>query len=307
VTASLGTRITALRAAPPRTWLFVPGSRCADLFPKALKSGAGAIIIDLEDSVATEQRAAAHAQVRSLRIGSDPPIVFLRVNSRSRETLHGDVELAVSAQAHGVMLPKVRDASDITYLASLLTRAESLAGVSPLAIVPLIETPLGLARAVDIGLSHNRVACLALGAEDLAVGLGAQRSRGGSEIATARALVVIAAGAAGCGAIDTPWLDLRDPAGAAEDARHACALGFAGKLLLHPSQVKPVSDGFAPSPAEVRQAAAVIDAFDRSLAEGNAVIVVDGRVVDEPVVRAARRVLARNGDSTNRVDPSLSE
>ena len=134
---------------------------------------------------------------------------------------------------------------------------------------------------------------LALGVEDLAVDIGVSRTRGGLELLYARGQIVLAAAAAGLSAIDMPCTDIQQPAFAGREAVLARRLGFAGKLVIHPAHVPFVNAAFTPSPEEVEAARMVIAAFDAAKASGQGVVRVSGRMVDEPVATAARRIVAR--------------
>jgi citrate lyase subunit beta/citryl-CoA lyase len=266
-----------------------------DLLPKALLSGADAIILDLEDGVAPERRAAARAGLvaatgaAARALGADIPL-FVRVAAAGAAGFEADLTAARVIAGAGVVLAKVEGAGDVTRL----LEAWAAHGTAPPSVIALIETARGLLAAAEIAASDAAVIGLALGAEDLAAEIGFARTRAGDEILLARSLVVLAAAAVGRWAFDTPNLDLRRSDVIRRDARRAASLGFAGKLLVHPAQVGPVHAAFRPSHSEVDRAVRVIAAADAMAADGRGVGSVDGRMVDVPIVAAARRVLARN-------------
>jgi citrate lyase subunit beta/citryl-CoA lyase len=146
--------------------------------------------------------------------------------------------------------------------------------------------------AAGAGHGGQRVQALCLGGEDLARDLGAVRTKQGTEIAQARAHLVLAARAANAAAIDTVFTDLTDQDGLLAEARQARQLGYSGKLLIHPAQIEPVHQAFAPTEEEVAQAHCILDAFEAAEARGEGVIAMDGQMVDAPVVARAREVLA---------------
>lgn len=283
-----------LRATPPRSWLFVPALRAPDWLAKAIATGADAIIIDLEDATAPAERARARDTVRALAIAPrEWPAIIVRVNATAAD-IEPDIAAAVAAGADGVIVPKVDLPKDISHAATLLADAERAARrEAPLAIVPLIESPRAVLRALDIADADPRVAGLAFGAGDLAASAGLTRSREGTEIAMARGLIALAAAAAGVGAFDTPFTDIEDPSGLQAETAMIQRLGFSGKLAIHPSQVRTINDAFTPSAQELADARGVLEAFERALADGTGVSRHQGRMIDNPDAAQARRVLAR--------------
>lgn len=274
--------VEQLRAAPPRSWLFVPALRAADWLPKARASGADALIVDLEDATAPADKDRAREIVRSLRLAGTPgPATFVRLNAEPGRA-EADLGAAVAGGAVGAVLPKVDD-----------PRRVAAAARSGLALVPMIESARGLLRAAEIAATDERLVGLAFGSYDFLADIGAIHSAAGEELAYARAAVVVAAAAAGVGAVDAPWLDLADPSGAAAEAARARRLGFAGMFAIHPAQVGPINAAFTPSAAEVRHAREIVEAFDRAIAAGSGVAMHEGRMIDRPIALAARRVLAR--------------
>jgi len=283
-----------LRAAPPRSWLFVPAMHAPDWMPKAFASGADAVIVDLEDATAPANRDRAREIVRELRVGAGGrPAVFVRVNATSAE-LEPDIIAAIASGADGIMVPKVELPDHVRRVVALLAAAEARAvRTDPLAIVPLVETPRAVLRALDIADADPRIAGLAFGAGDFAALAGLTRSRGGGEIALARGLVTLAAAAAGIGASDTPFSDIGDLAGLRSESVEAARAGFTGKLVIHPTHAAVVNGVFTPTSAEVAEARDLLDAFERALAKGSGASRYKGRMIDSPDAAQARRVLSR--------------
>ena len=283
-----------LRAAPPRSWLFVPAVHAPAWMPKAFASGADAIIVDLEDATAPADRERAREVVRELHLGSgDRPAVFVRVNATPDE-LELDIVAAAASGADGIVVPKVERPDHIRSAVALLVAAEARAGrKDPLAIVPLVETPRAVLRALDIADSDARIAGLAFGAGDFAALAGLTRSPGGGEIALARGLVALAAAAAGIGASDTPFLDIGDLAGLRSEAADAARAGFTGKLVIHPTHAMVVNEAFTPTSTDVADARELLDAFERALASGSGASRYKGRMIDNPDAAQAKRVLSR--------------
>jgi len=206
----------------------------------------------------------------------------VRVNGAASAWVAEDLALVAALGAEAVVLPKVERAEDVT--AAATTRGER-------AIVPLIETPRGVLNAESIAGAHPGTPAVLFGAEDLTAAMGIARTIDGEELVYARSRVALAAAAAGVDAIDAVFIDLDHAVDLRRDAERARALGFRGKMAIHPSQVPVINDVFSPTPDELERARRIVAAFDASQAAGEAVFRLDGRMVDAPVVLRARRVL----------------
>jgi citrate lyase beta subunit len=266
-----------------RSILFVPGHR-PDRFAKALATGADAVVIDLEDAVPPGEKAAARAAV--LARPAAPAGVALGVRMNPLATPEGIADLAALLGAEApdfVMLPKTESAEELR----VVHRAFARHARAP-RLVALIESAEGLARAGAIAAEPG-CAAVGLGAVDLAAELGCQVAWE-PLLAHRAALVAAAARAGGRGVVDVPFLALDDEAGLAEETRRVQALGFTGKLAIHPRQVATIQSVLTPPPEQVAWARRVVEAFE---AAAGGVCVVDGKMVDVPVQRAALRVLAR--------------
>jgi citrate lyase subunit beta/citryl-CoA lyase len=278
-----------------RSWLFVPGDKADRWLAKATAADPDVLIVDLEDAVAVSRKDAARDIVAAALERDRPSIpLVIRINGINTPWWTDDLEMAVTAGVTALMVPKVGSADDVACVAALLD-ARGPTSDPPsrrISIVPLIETAAGVLRAEAIAGSH-RVVAVALGGEDLAVDIGVTRTPGGAELEFSRGHLVLACAASGCGAIDTPTLDTRDTGLVSAQASAARALGFTGMQAIHPSQVAPINAAFEPLDDEIEWAHAVVDAFELAARSGSGVTVVGERMVDAPVVAAARRVLGR--------------
>ncbi|HEX8928032.1 MAG TPA: aldolase/citrate lyase family protein [Actinomycetota bacterium] len=268
-----------------RSWLFTPATR-PDRFARAGEAGADVLIIDLEDAVAPgdkdRARAAALAHLDAGR--GTAPIQALRVNGLRTRAGLDDLRLLLESRSgpDAVILPKVETPDEPRLADAWLAEAGSRA-----AQVALIESARGLEAAPGIARSTPRLSALMFGAADLAADLGAPAAW--EPLLYARSRVVAAAAAAGIGAIDAPYFDLKDQAGLEAELRAAVALGFAAKAAIHPGQVAAINAALTPSAAAVAEAREI-------LAQNEAGVgVVGGRMVDEAVARRARRILAAAG------------
>jgi citrate lyase subunit beta / citryl-CoA lyase len=276
-----------------RSWLFVPGDRAPEFLPKAAAVNPDALILDLEDGVSGTHKDAAREQVgQALAVLPRHLPLVVRINGLNTKWWREDVAVAVAGSAEAIVPPKVSDTADIDALSRAIGSVDESARPNPLPIVALVESARGVLNSVALA-AHPQVRALALGGEDLATDLGVRRSPSGIELDHARGRIVLACAAAGCSAIDTPTMDTSRLEVVSAEAVAAHAIGFTGKLAIHPRQVASVNSAFGPSGDDLRWARSVITAIDQAAEHGRAVAVVDGRVVDEPVVRTARRMLAR--------------
>ncbi len=265
-----------------RSILFVPGDR-PDRYGKALAAGADAVCVDLEDAVAPQRKAVARAAVARFlaerRAGSSQVVV--RVNDPETDLGRTDAAaLAGIPRPDVFMIPKVKTVGDIRYAARLLGEDVRL--------FPLIETVRGLENAARIASAGPAVIGVIFGGFDLAVELGAEPCW--EALLYARSRVIHVAALSGIDAIDMPSRDFREMSGLREEAVKARRLGFSGKAAIHPAQLPVIHEVFTPSRTEVRRALRVVEA-DR--AAGGGAVAIEGRMVDRPVVEAARRVLAQ--------------
>lgn len=280
MTGAAENTLTAIKLA--RSALFVPADR-PERFAKAASSGADAIVLDLEDGVSPAAKDAARNAVLTDLSEARPGMVILRVSHISTEA--GLLDLLGLRHAANlptaIMLPKVESSTEIGIVQSHLARSGQT-----LPVIALIESARGLAQADEIS-AHPAVAALALGGADLAADLNAAFAW--EPLLFARGRIVQAAAAARLAAWDVPFLDLNDPGGLTRETLASKALGYSGKLAIHPAQIAPINAAFSPDADQVARAHRIIAAFE---AASGGVVVVDGRMVDLPVVQAARRVLA---------------
>jgi len=266
-----------------RTLLFVPGHR-AERFDKAMLSGADAICIDLEDAVPPERKAEARrAALDHLDRSSGNVRVCLRINGlRTAEGLRDLLALAGSANAPAaVLLPKTEDAGE-------LRLASAVCGRGRQRWLPLIESAAGLHRLAVIAQSAPDLAALMFGGADYSSDIGCAFTW--EALLHARQQIVCAAALARVPAIDVPYLDIADAEGLLTETTRAAALGFSAKAAIHPAQVATIQAAFVPNEEEAARARRIVEAAQTT--QGGA-IVVDGRMVDAPVLAAAHRVLER--------------
>ncbi|MCB9435700.1 MAG: CoA ester lyase [Anaerolineales bacterium] len=283
-----------------RALLFMPGDDLKKII-KGAGLGVDSIIMDLEDGVALNNKAAARHTVlqaltsKEIDYGATERLV--RVNQPRKGMQAEDVAVTIQGRPDGYVMPKVESAREIQQFSHTLLERELLMGmeVGAIKIMAIIETAKGIVNLREIAQADKRLVALMFGAEDLAGDIGATRTREGKEVYYARSAVVIHAAAFDLQAIDTPFVDLSDLDGLRAETAEALQMGYTGKLAIHPKQVGPIVEVFTPTEAEVEAARRLIEAHDAHQAQGTGVFAYEGRMVDMPMIRAAERVLARAG------------
>jgi citrate lyase subunit beta/citryl-CoA lyase len=285
-----------------RSLLFVPGDSERKQ-AKAVVSGADALILDLEDSVAATQLPAARLQVRKFLgapLGAEIPQRWVRVNSLASGVLLDDLVAVMGGRPDGVVLPKVSSVREVAevghYLAALEAKEGYVVGSTRLLVIAT-ETPKALLALGEYSPETvgSRLAALTWGMEDLSAALGVlgKTQPDGSltpVLELARSLCVVAAAAAGVQAIDSVYTDFRDVSGLTREVARSRRDGFTGKLAIHPDQIPVINAAFSPSLAEVEHARRVVAAF--AAAPNAGVTSLDGQMIDRPHLVLAQRVLA---------------
>jgi citrate lyase subunit beta/citryl-CoA lyase len=267
-----------------RSLLFVPGHRL-DLLAKVQRWRPDAVVVDLEDAVAAADKETARDAVRETELRVSGSTVLVRVNPPGTPWFEEDVAAALRSGAAGIVLPKAEDPDAAARLGDRL--AAAMTGVPHL--VAGIESALGVARAREV-LAAPAVTTAYFGAEDYIADVGGRRTAAGLEVLHARSQVVLAGRLAERPVIDQVVVAVDDDAAFTADAEAGRALGYGGKLCIHPRQVALAHAVFTPTEAEVAAARRVVAA-----ATGAGVAVVDGQMVDAVHVRLARQVLDRAG------------
>jgi len=293
-----------------RSYLFAPGNH-ARRAEKAFTLGADAVILDLEDAVAVAEKAAARKPVAEALAARSKgrPLGYVRVNAMGTPFCFRDLMEVVGPGVDGIVLPKVESAADLHAIDWLIANLERERGlpVGAIDLIPAIETAAGMNRVERIlqarGLKPYsgtwRVRRVAFGAADYALDLGITPSEGEAELLYARQRLVLASRDARVEPpLDSPWFQLKDLEGLRRSTAASRRMGFQGRMCIHPEQVAPVNEGYAPSAEEVARAGRIVAAFKEAEAKGSAAIQVDGQMIDYPIVREAERVLRAAAGTT---------
>ena len=270
---------------PRRSLLFVPGLR-PDRFEKALAAGADIVCVDIEDAVALPRKEEARGLALPLFAEHRDSDVerMLRINPLSTEEGLRDI-LALRARETpppALMLAKVGSAAEIALYDSLLD-----GNCARIRYHVIVESTDGLANAQEIARASDRIDSLLFGAVDMSADLRAVQSW--ETMLYARSAVVHAAARNGLDLLDVPWLNLADADGLAREARAASALGFTGKAAIHPDQIPAINEVFSPSPKAIERARRIVAAFRENT---TGLLVVDGELIERPVLRTMHRMLA---------------
>jgi citrate lyase subunit beta/citryl-CoA lyase len=286
-----------LASLPLRSFLFAPGDH-ARRVANALSLDCDAVILDLEDAVATSEKPAARGAVTAALTVPRRSLLYVRVNAADTEFCYGDLVAVVRQGLNGVVLPKVESATALATIDWLLAQLEREQELAPgvIDLIPIIETAGGLTNLDGILAAGTRVRHVAFGAGDFTLDVNMAWSRTETELGFARARIATASRAAGIEApLDTVWVDLVDEEGLEISASTALGFGFQGKMCIHPKQIAPVHRVFTPGEAEVAYAERVVAAFAEAEAAGSAAIQLDGKFIDYPILYRAQRVLEKIG------------
>ena len=265
-----------------RSLLFAPGSDERKL-RRALKTGADAVIADLEDAVAPARKDEARALVALVfGDGGSAAATMVRVNGTDSPHFERDLELVQKLPLQAIVLPKATPES-----------VDALGPEGP-PVIAIVETAQGLRLAYETA-SHPRVEALVLGAVDLGLELGLESRPDGQEVLFARSKLVMDSAAAGIrGPFDLVHVDVRDEEGLEAESRLARSLGFRGKVCIHPAQVDIVNAVFAPGEDALARARRIVESYTQGIAEGRGAVALDGEMIDLPVFERARLLIADN-------------
>jgi citrate lyase subunit beta / citryl-CoA lyase len=288
-----------------RSLLFAPADSPSKL-DKAFGSGADAVIIDLEDSIAQERKAAARQSaagfLRQALKSPTRPRLLVRVNGLQTELIDDDLDVIVPACPDAIMVPKAEGAASIVHVDAKLTAREAIHGLNEghVGIVAIAtETAASLFLAGTYAGASGRLFGLTWGAEDLSAELGAEANRDADgrfldPYRLARALCLAGAAAARIDAIDTVYVDFRNDAGLRRECEEARRDGFTAKMAIHPGQVQAINELFTPTPQALSTARAIVAAF--TAAPGAGTIGINGVMYDRPHLARAMRLLKHAGE-----------
>jgi citrate lyase subunit beta/citryl-CoA lyase len=285
-----------------RSLHFVPGGQ-EKMMAKALTLPADGLILDLEDAVPPPLKPATRPIVRrwleTLDFGGRER--WVRMNPIFTEHAVPDLEETIAARPDGYLVPKPRTAADVRRVAAELERLEEKHGLpfgSTRLILIATETPLGLLNIAEVATASPRIAAVSWGIEDLSAAMGLPRARDEAghylDIPRyARVMCAVAASAAGVESLDTVYTDIPDLEGLRRECREGVAMGFSGKMSIHPGQIEVINQEFTPGRAEATEALALIAAFEEHAKKGAGAFAWKGQMMDQPHLTRAKKIADR--------------
>jgi citrate lyase subunit beta / citryl-CoA lyase len=285
-----------------RSLHFVPGGN-ERMMQKALTLAADGLILDLEDAVTPDRKAATRPIVRgwleTLDFGARER--WVRINPIFTEYAVADLEETIAGRPHGYIVPKPRRAEDIRRIVAILDRLEQKYDLpfGSTRLIPIAtETPEGLLNIREVAGASPRIAAISWGIEDLSAAMGLPRTRDSEgrylDIPRyARVMCAVAASAAGVESIDTVYTDIANLEGLRDECREGVAMGFSGKISIHPSQIDVINAEFTPSRQDAEDAVALIAAFEEHAGRGAGAFAWKGQMMDMPHLTRARKIAER--------------
>ncbi|MDR1587946.1 MAG: HpcH/HpaI aldolase/citrate lyase family protein, partial [Treponema sp.] len=277
-----------------RTMLYVPGNNAGMMRDVGIYK-ADSLMFDLEDSVSVHEKDSARFLVFQAltSLGYPGKELVVRINDPHTETGREDIEAIVRTGKAVIRLPKTESARDVIDCERLIEAAEKKAKIpaGSVRMMAAVESASGVLNAREIALASKRLTGIAIGAEDYVTDLRTTRSPEGIELLFGRSMVLLAARDAGIDAIDTVFSDVNDEEGLRKETQLIRQLGFDGKSIINPRQIKIVHEIFTPTEKEIRNALAVLEAIKEAGRKGSGVISLNGKMIDRPVVVRAEHVL----------------
>ena len=278
-----------------RALLYMPGDDWKKI-TKSLTLGVDCICMDMEDGVAVNRKAGARATIakalQELDFGKSEKLA--RINSVGSGWEKDDIAAVLPVRPDGIVIPKIESLDQIKWGSEIIEAAELRYGwpINSVRMLVGVETAKGILNLKEIA-SHPRLDAIIFGGEDFAASVGATRSRDATELLYARQAVVVACAAFGLQAIDIVTIDFKNLEVVRAEAEFGARLGFSGKQIIHPAQVEPVQSAFTPNDEAIAYAKRIVESFEASQKEGRGAFALDGKMIDMPLLKNARKVLER--------------
>jgi len=276
-----------------RSLIFVPGNNPRFL-EKAKSLSADVVCFDLEDSVPDKEKKKARTLIKNAlkKRNQYSTSVFARTNSPDSNKIEADLKEIVQKGINGIVIPKVNSAKEIKKIEKTISSLEKKRKIRGIRLIPSIESPLGVINCHEIASSSKRIDALVFGIFDLLNDVGIEYNKGNPLGAKySRYKIPIAAAAAGVFAIDGIWQDIKDTSGLKKDCKIGKSLGYVGKSVIYPDQIKTVYKIFHPNKTEVAWAKKVCTIYNKSSKKGKGATVIDGKMIDEVHYKRAKALL----------------
>ena len=279
-----------------RALLYMPGDDRRKI-EKSTTLGVDCICMDMEDGVAVTRKSEARAIIaqamKELDFGESERCI--RINSVGSGLESYDLVAALAANPDTIVVPKIESADQVKWVSDRIESYELSSGqeLGSVRLLVGVETAKGIMNLRKIAEADRRLEAIIFGAEDYAASIGARRTKEAAEVLYARQAVITACMANDLQAIDMVYIDFRDLEGLRLEAEQGAGWGFSGKQVIHPNQVPVVQEAFTPSAEEIDYAKRVVDTFEASQREGRGAYALDGKMIDMPLLKNARKVLDR--------------
>jgi len=275
-----------------RSLIFVPGNN-ARFLEKAKSIEADIVCFDLEDSVPDEEKQQARNLIKTALKSRSHYIssVFVRTNSPLSGRIPDDLKEIIQKGIDGIVVPKVNNIKELKKIEKNLQTLEKTLKIKPIQIIPSIESTEGVVNTYQIASYSKRIVAVVFGVFDLLNDLGIEYTKDPEGAKYSRAKIPIDAKAAGIASIDAIWQDLKDIKGLEKDCKAGKSLGYSGKSLIHPDQIKITHESFYPTKSEIQWAERVCIAYLKSAKKGKGATTVDGRMIDEVHFKYAEKIL----------------
>jgi len=275
--------------------LYIPGNNPA-MIQQGGVYGADSLLLDLEDSVAPEQKDAARILVRNMiqTINFYGTELTVRVNHLDTPFGMADLEAMVPLGLDAIRVPKIETKDEILAVIDTIEKIEQKAGIidKKMRVHPMIETALGVENVFEIAGASKRIDAVTIGGQDLTADMGIIYSKDGIGVDYARRRIVMAAKAFKIDALDTVFADLEDEDGLRQETEYAKKIGFTGKAVINPRQIQVIHEVFNPGAEEIRKAIRIVKEYRLNREKGLGVFALDGKMVDAPIVARAQRILS---------------
>ena len=276
-----------------RSLIFVPGNNPRFL-EKAKSLSADVVCFDLEDSVPDKEKKNARTLIKSAlkKRNQYSSSVFARTNSPDSNKIEADLKEIVQKGIDGIVIPKVNSAKEIKKIEKIISSLEKKRKIRGIRLIPSIESALGVMNCYEIASASKRIDAIVFGIFDLLNDIGIEYTKGNPPGAKySRYKVPVAATAAGVYAIDGIWQDIKDTSGLKKDCEVGKSLGYVGKSVIYPDQIRTVHKIFHPNKTEISWAKKVCNVYKKSTKKGKGAVVVDGKMIDEVHYKRAKALL----------------
>lgn len=280
-----------------RALLYMPGDNWK-MITKSITLGVDSICMDMEDGAAVNKKAEARETIiralKEIDFGASEKLA--RINSGGSGWEKDDIEAVLPYRPDGIVIPKVESFEQVDWASKIIEGAELQHGwpLNSIRILIGVETAKGILNLKEIA-SHPRLDAIIFGGEDFAASIGATRTRDAIELLYARQAVIVACAANDLQAIDIVTIDYEDLDALRVESEFGAGLGFSGKQIIHPNQVRVVQEAFTPSEEAIAHAKRIVETFEASQKEGKGAYSLDGKMIDMPLLKSAQKVLARAG------------